>query len=335
MNFYSRIYSIVLLLILTSYSLGNSLKIYCAASLRAPLEEFVDMYDATTNKKLFQIQYGGSGVLMNQIFLSGKGDLFISADKTYVNKAKERGFIKEEISVATQRPIILVNNQSNKNISSLEDLLRKDVRVSIADPRTASIGKVSRNVFEKIGCWDELESNVRCFKTTVAEAALDVKIGAVDASIVWDTTARLIHPTGGVVTDKVLDLFVETVSIGVLSGSKHLLRAERFAEDFSVSIRGRQILKKYGFGLIRRGRINFDKRVVFYLPSSMSFRAHELIQYLNKFESIDITDKYFKKNETGMLKIVPIVNAELNPYVFSKFSRLISLQRPFFPLRTD
>ena len=76
-------------------------------------------------------------------------------------------------------PVIAVATGNPKNISTLDDLMRDDVRVSVGNPIAASIGKATRR---GMGArWDEFAKKATVMKPTVMKIALDLQLGAVDA----------------------------------------------------------------------------------------------------------------------------------------------------------
>ena len=88
------------------------------------------------------------------------------------------------------RPVIITAAGNPKKIGVLNDLLRSDVRVALANPDQAAIGRTLRTLLQKTGQWSEFEKHAAVLKPTVNDLANDVKVGSVDAAIVWDATAR-------------------------------------------------------------------------------------------------------------------------------------------------
>ena len=69
---------------------------------------------------------------------------------------------------------------------SWDDLLRRRARLAQAAPEATAIGKLTRDALVKSGDWEALHERTTVYKTTVNEVANDVKVGAVDAGIVFD-----------------------------------------------------------------------------------------------------------------------------------------------------
>jgi molybdate transport system substrate-binding protein len=93
------------------------------------------------------------------------------------------------------------------------------VRVSQAGPDAAAIGKLTREALSSGGAWDKLHGKTTVYKTTVNEVANDVKVGAVDAGIVFDAVLHDYDTLEAVAISELADVKAH-VAVAVLSGSK-------------------------------------------------------------------------------------------------------------------
>ncbi|HEY5909069.1 MAG TPA: molybdate ABC transporter substrate-binding protein, partial [Verrucomicrobiae bacterium] len=212
------------------------LLVFCAAGVKLPVEAVAREYEQTYGARV-QLQYGGSGTLLSNLRVADAGDLFLAADESYIKSARAFGLLAESIPLARQRPVIAVAKGNPKNIRALDDLLRTGVRVAMANPDAASIGRTVRELLQQAGQWAAFEQRITVFKPTVNDVANDVKIGSVDAGIVWDATARQ-YPELEVVTVPLLATGEETISIGVLKRSRQPAAALRFARYLGARDRG-------------------------------------------------------------------------------------------------
>jgi len=212
------------------------LLLFCAAGIKPPVEAVAHEYQQACGVRL-EIQYGGSGTLLSNLRMAKIGDLFLAADESYLKSAREFGLLAETIPLARQRPVIAVAKDNPKNIRTLDDLLRADVRFAAANPDAASIGRTVRALLQKTGQWTDLEKHVTVFKPTVNDVANDVKLGSVDAGIVWDATARQ-YPELDCVAVALFDTAAETISIGVLRSSAQPAAALRFARYLGARDKG-------------------------------------------------------------------------------------------------
>ncbi len=224
---------------------GKPLVVFCAAGIKPPVEAVAREYEQTFGVRV-QLQYGGSGTLLSNLRVADAGDLFLAADESYMKAAREFGLLAETIPLARMRPVIAVAKGNPRNIRTLEDLQRTDVRVAMANPDAASIGRTVRALLQQAGQWAGLEKHITVFKPTVNDVANDVKIGSVDAGIVWDATARQ-YPELELVPVPLFDQATETISIGVLKRSTQPAAALRFARYLGARDQGLKQFAKFHY----------------------------------------------------------------------------------------
>lgn len=231
-----------------SKSRSTKLLVYCAAGIKAPIEEIAKAYEEEFGVHI-QLQYGGSGTLLSNLEIGNQGDLYIAADTSYIDIARESGLVQETIPLSLLRPAIAVAVGNPHNITSASDLLRDGLRLSLGNPGSASIGKTSKKLLEKIGLWDRINAAVQAngvFKPTVNEVANDVKLGTVDAAIVWDVTVNQYDELEAVPI-RGSEAFIKHVIVGVLTRSQQPAEALRFARYLAAPEKGGPIFESNGF----------------------------------------------------------------------------------------
>ena len=183
-------------------------------------------------------------------------DLFIAADDFYTDKAVTDGLAAETLPIAQQRPVVAVRKDCAKQINSLDDLLQPGISVAVADPEQAAVGKAVRTLLEKIEIdgtnrWKQLEERVTAdgvFKPTVNDIANDVKLGAVDAAVVWDSTLAMPEYSEDLkaVSIPELDADPDLISVAVLRSSTDPTAALRFARFLTARDQGLKTFEKFG-----------------------------------------------------------------------------------------
>jgi len=160
----------------------QALFVYCAASLKPPLEAAARDYQKQYGVQI-ELTFGGSQTLLANVALSRLGDLYIPADDSYIDLAREKKLVGEVLPLA-EMTAILITAKDHK-VESLSDLIKSNLTIAQANPDAAAIGKLVR---EKLpaGKWEALRKRTSVFTATVTEAANDVKLGAVQAAIIWD-----------------------------------------------------------------------------------------------------------------------------------------------------
>ncbi|MFA6544879.1 MAG: substrate-binding domain-containing protein [Limisphaerales bacterium] len=219
------------------------LTIYCAAGLKKPVEEAAAEYRREFGVEA-QIQFGGTGTLLSQIRVARRGDLFITADDGAVADARKLGVVREVLPLARQTPVIAVRAGNPKNIRALADLLRADVKVALANPEAASIGKATRAALGPQ--WDAMARHAAVMKPTVNEIAGDLALGAVDAAVVWDSIVGQFKGLAAVHVPE-LDAKVENASATVIAAGTQPAAALKFARYLAAPEKGGAIFKAGGF----------------------------------------------------------------------------------------
>ena len=144
----------------------EKLFMYCAAGLRIPVDQIAQQYSQESSGREIEFDYGGSNTLLSQVQLRGAGDLYLSADESYIQLGIERGLVKESIPVAWQQPVIAVKKGNPKGIRSLDDVLHEDVRLAIANPDAAAVGRITRKLLQAAGRWNELAEHATVYTPT-------------------------------------------------------------------------------------------------------------------------------------------------------------------------
>ncbi|WP_417378467.1 molybdate ABC transporter substrate-binding protein [Gimesia sp.] len=233
-----------------SVSEGNeddALVMYCAAGIKPPVAAAAAQFAEEEFGVPVHLQYGGSGTLLSNLQVAKKGDLYLAADTSYIEIAREKGLVDEAISVARMHPVIMVKEGNPKQIQSIDDLLKADVTFALANPDAASIGKLTKKKLTEAGKWDAVSRSARVFKPTVSEIASDVLLGAVDAAIVWDATVNQ-HPDKADVVD--VPEFSETiknVTVSVLNSSDKPQQALMFARYLQAPEKGQKQFAEMGY----------------------------------------------------------------------------------------
>jgi ABC-type molybdate transport system substrate-binding protein len=126
------------------------------------------------------------------------------------------------------------------------------VRVALANPEQAAIGRLTKELLEKAGRWDGLQKQVTnrgVFKPTVNDLARDVKVGSMDAGIVWDSTVAMpmFQDDLEAVAAPELEGDPSLVTVSVLASSEQPTSALKFARFLAARDRGLLHFGEYGF----------------------------------------------------------------------------------------
>ena len=274
----------------------KSLTLYCAAGIKKPVSELAKEYTKKYGVAI-DIQYGGSGTLLSNLQVSKKGDLYLAGEESYLQTAREKNLVAEIQPLATMRPMIVVHKGNPKKIAKIEDFLRDDVKVSIANPEVAAVGIITRDLFTKLGKWEALQEKTKVFKPTVNELVLDVNLGAIDACIAWNTMASQFKDVETIEIDSEANL-ASLIEIGVLNSTTQPQEALKFVRYLSSKDFGNPVFAKYGFHPVEGDAWAEKPNIVLFSGGVNRLAVEPVIQNFEKREGIEVTRVY---NGCGIL----------------------------------
>src|SRR5258706_1222006 len=221
------------------------LLVHCAAGLKVPVEAVARDYERSTGLRV-ELTFGGSQTLLANIALSGLGDIFIPADDSYIELAREKNLVTTVLPIAEMTAVLLM--PKDQKMTSLSDLLKSDLTIAQANPDAAAIGKLVREKLPK-ATWEALRTRTAVFTATVTEAANAVKIGSVQAAFIWDAMAQQ-YPALKTVHLPELDPVKARVALATLKNSRQPETALRFAQFITAPDTGLQQFERNGFKIV-------------------------------------------------------------------------------------
>tara|TARA_R110002049_G_scaffold50370_3_gene143042 strand:- start:69774 stop:71288 length:1515 start_codon:yes stop_codon:yes gene_type:complete len=223
----------------------ESLMLYCAASNQAVMEDIRAEYEKEYDRSI-QIQYGPSQTLLSSVEVTDYGDLFLPADDSYLQIGRDKGLIAETLPISRMQAVVAVHKDNPKAIKTIDDLSRQGVRLVLANPDTAAVGKVVRDVLTESGSWDSIEQASSAYRATVTEVANDVVVGAADATIVYDAVLQTYPDLVAIELPELAEAGSQ-VSVGVIASTKQPQAALHFARYVSARDRGLKHYQEHGF----------------------------------------------------------------------------------------
>jgi len=172
---------------------GEPLVVFCAAGVMPPIKAAADEYTRDFGVAI-QLQPGDSGTLLAGIAAApDKGDVYIAGDSGFTDTAHAKGLVAERIPLATMMPVIAVRKGNPKRVLAWSDLSRDDLKVGLGRTDGPAVGKAAKKLLARAGLWGKVSAAVQSHGTyaaTVPELANAVKLGSLDAAIVFDAVAR-------------------------------------------------------------------------------------------------------------------------------------------------
>jgi molybdate transport system substrate-binding protein len=279
----------------------GSLLVYCAAGLRVPAEKVAAEYEKAYGVRI-EFDFAGSGALLSKMRAAGSGDLYIPAEATYVEDARQFDLLREVAPIGQQRAVIAVRRGNEKNIARLADLLRSDVRLSLAEPKVAAISRVTQRVLADENhngtpLWDALWNHKLVTRDTVNAVANDIKSGTADAGIVWDATVTQYPELEAVAVPSLAAEPLE-MSIAVLAASRQPARALHFLRYLTARDRGLPHWKDAGFEVVAGDKWAERPELKIFAGGLNRPAVQETIRAFAEREGVSVVDSY---NGCGIL----------------------------------
>ncbi len=234
---------------------SNVLLLYCAATILPPVAGtgyehaggLVDLFQRRSGLRV-EVKYGASHLLLGQLLLTRRGDLFLPGDDFYIQEARQAGLVQEVRTIARFVPVILVRRGNPRGIRGVADLANPAVRLAVADRHVTVIGRITPEIFLKNGvAFDELQ-NIHFTGTTAPEVAQAVARGHADAAIVWNPVARQYERDAEIIEIPPDGNVTSPLAIAVLTTSRNREAARQFV-DFVAGPAGREHFARYHYDL--------------------------------------------------------------------------------------
>jgi molybdate transport system substrate-binding protein len=226
--------------------------VFAAASLKEALDEAARRFDADAGHRTV-LAYGASSVLARQIEHGAPADLFISADKEWMDYLATRELIdsKSRVELLSNRLVLVSPAGSRIRLEvargfRLGEALGPD-RLAIADPDHVPAGKYARAALEALGVWAAVSGKIARSENVRAALVL-VARGETPLGIVYRTDA-LAERRVRVVAEFPASSHSPIVYPAALTASSKSLAAPRLLA-FLRSPAARAIWEKYGFGVV-------------------------------------------------------------------------------------
>ena len=161
-----------------------------AASLQYVMEDEIQpAFEAANPDIKLSFTFDSSGKLQTQIEEGADADVFFSAATKQMDALVEENLVDSDtvVDLLKNKIALIVPKGSELGITGFEDITKAD-KIALGDPESVPVGQYSKEAFENLGMWDEVEAKAS-FGTNVTEVLSWVAAGSADAGIVYLTDA--------------------------------------------------------------------------------------------------------------------------------------------------
>jgi molybdate transport system substrate-binding protein len=222
--------------------------VFAGSASKPALDEAARLFETQAGAKVF-LTYGGSGSVLSQMELSKTGDIYIPGSPDYLVKAESKKITDPATTkiVAYLIPAINVQSGNPKNIQSLSDLAKPDIKLGIGNPATVCVGLYAIEILDKNQLLPDVYKNIVTQASSCDSTATLISLKSVDAVMGWsvfhDWSPENID-TIYLKPEQISRLAYIPAAISTFTKEKEV--AEAFI-SFLVSPTGQEIFKKWGY----------------------------------------------------------------------------------------
>lgn len=231
-------------------STNTTLLVSAASSLQESLEEIKLLFQQSEANITINYNFGSSGALQQQIENGAAVDIFIAAAKQQMDALQQKGLIltNSRRNLLTNHLALIVPASSNLPITSFKQLVNSYVkRVAVGEPRSVPVGQYTKELFENLGIWQQINSKF-VFGNNVRNVLASVISGNADAGVVYITDAKISKKVK-IVAIAPENLHSEIIyPLAIIKNSKNLQVSDKYLNFLSNNV-AINIWTKYGFGI--------------------------------------------------------------------------------------
>jgi len=225
----------------------DELLVLSASNLSAVLPEIAAAFTRDTGI-IVNFSFGSSGQLSQQVIQGGRADVFISADRGFVDAVldEDRAFEdSRKVFALVQLVLWWRDDLDIDDLDDLDDLEGEEYKkIALSNPNHVPTGIAAKGALQKVGVWDSIKGRM-VFGESATQTIQFASSGNVEVAIVPKSLA--IQEAGGSYALISPDLYqpLEQEAV-VLRDSKAPAKATEFIE-FLVSSEAEQLLSASGF----------------------------------------------------------------------------------------
>ncbi len=229
--------------------------VFAAASLKNALDAVAEKWRGETGKRV-TISYAASSILAKQVENGAPADLFISADREWMDYLQERRLIDPatRVDMFGNTLVLVAPADSTANIAIAPDFplaaLLGDGRLAMADPAGVPAGRYGKAALTTLGVWPDIAGRIAAAENVRAALVL-VARGEAPFGIVYRTDAA-VEP--GV---KIIGIFPPDTHPPIVYPLALTATASPDAPAFAAYLRGpaaRAVFEAQGFAVLDTAR---------------------------------------------------------------------------------
>lgn len=163
--------------------------VFAAASLTEAMTDAARAYESTHPGVRVRLNFAGSQTLAAQIAEGAPADVFLSADRRWMDQALEGGLVEQPVLLLRNSLVVVTSSLAAPPITSPDLLARPGLRLVLAAPSVPA-GRYAREALDKLGILEAAERNLVSQELDVKSVLAKVVLGEADAGLVYATDIR-------------------------------------------------------------------------------------------------------------------------------------------------
>jgi len=200
------------------------LTIFAGSMLRPAIDATVKAFEEREGIRVSRI-YNGCGILVAQMKTGQHPDAYFACDKEFMKQVPD--LFPESVDVSQNELVILVQKGNPKNISSLQDLGRKGLRVGVGHEKQCAMGWLTQNTFREGGVQKEVMENVTVQTPTGDMLVNQMQTGSLDAAVAYLSNAAGAGEFLDAIQIQGIECSVATQPLAIAVDSPHAQTASR------------------------------------------------------------------------------------------------------------
>jgi molybdate transport system substrate-binding protein len=172
----------------SSVAASQKLVVFAPCGLSGPINVATGLFRAAHPDIRLDVVFDNANVLVNRIRAGEVGDVFLSPGELEIHQLAKEGYIVEtSIADWGSLDLVVIAAAGTKGLNRIGDLKSPSVRrISMAHPKSNSVGYYGQKALESYGLWGPLQSKLY-LREAPLEAIKLVESGEVDAGIAYFT----------------------------------------------------------------------------------------------------------------------------------------------------
>ena len=213
--------------------------VFCAASLAGVISEIADSFKTAYDTEIL-LNFASSGSLARQIELGAGADIYLSANKKWVQYLVDKELVPDSVvKVLLSNKLVIIGSGSAQ--TELQQIFQQ--RVAFGDPVLVPAGQYAQQYLQKTGQWPLNDKAL--YANDVKGVLRLVELGEADAGIVYLTDAVSSQKA------KVLYHIPDSLHEPVLYYKCHLNSEPHVAQlnEYLSGSTARRLFKKHAFNM--------------------------------------------------------------------------------------